>query len=266
MKKLVLSACTLVFLVFAGPALALPCTSQSLTAYIGLGSAGCTVDGFQFSGFSAVTPVSPGNVQVPAASITLTPVSGPAGPGFSISSGTPLVATAGQALEVWFGLTALPNPGARFTGNTISLDPSATPVGDDAAITIVEDKCLEGSFSSPSIGCSGTPLTSIVYATEVIGQPLNQLSETKTFAPASFFDVFVDLVVDSGPTGSATLGPTLGEIRVAFVPEPPSLALTAFALVLLAYFRHRKNFRVQGAKFKTPNPATVQSSTARPVA
>ena len=237
MKKLVLSACTLVFLVFAGPALALPCSSQSLAAYVGLGSAGCTVDGFQFSGFSAVTPLSPGNVQVPAASITLTPVSGPAGPGFSISSGTPLVATAGQALELWFGLTALPDLGARFTGNTISLDPSATAVGD-AAITIVEDKCLEGSFSSPSSGCSGTPLTSIVFAID----SLSDLSETATFAPASFFDVFVDLVVDSGPTGSATLGPTLGEIRVAFVPEPPSLALAAFALALLACVRHRKKY------------------------
>jgi hypothetical protein len=233
MKKLVFTACTLTMIIFAGPALALSCVSQTLADYVGLGSAGCSVGGFQFSSFSIVTP---GATQIPGASITVTPVVGPSGPGFSLSSGGAITAGSGEALELYFGANVRSNTGAYFTSNTLDLGGSATASGD-ASITIVEDKCLDGTFSTPSFGCSGAPLTSIVFATEAI----SDLSETATFAPASFFDVFVDLVIDGGPTGNASLGPALGGIGTAVVPEPPVLVLAALALVLLACYRPVKN-------------------------
>ncbi|MEJ7670298.1 MAG: PEP-CTERM sorting domain-containing protein [Casimicrobiaceae bacterium] len=242
MKKLVLIGAALLQFAVVAPVFAVPCVPQTLAQYILLGVTGCTVDGVDFSDFTEVDAalLPPDAIRIAATAVMLTPITDASGLGFSLSSATPLVDNAGgQFLELFFGFTATPAPSRAFSSNTITLDSSAVATGA-AAITIVEDKCLNGSFSSPISGCSGTGIVLIAFARDGI----SELSQNATFPAASFFDVFVDLVIDGGPdptTGQATLGPTLGEFRLtqvgAAVPEPASWALLLIALLALSGLR-----------------------------
>jgi len=243
MKKLVLIGAALLQFGLIAPVFAVPCVPQTLAQYILLGVTGCTVDGVEFRDFSEVEDalLSPLATRIASTAVTLTPFTDASGLGFSLSSATPLVDNAGgQFLELFFGFTATPAPSRAFTSNTITLNLSASATGA-AAITIVEDKCLNGSFTSPTEGCAPA---STVLLTAFATDGFSELSQTATFAPASFFDVFIDLIVDGGPdsfTGQAILGPTLGEFRLtqvgAAVPEPASWTLLLIALLALGALR-----------------------------
>ena len=242
MRQIILLACAVIQYSLVAPVLAAPvCSSQSLSDYIALGAGGCTVDGVTFNNFVEVAPLFSGATQITSSSVTLTPIAGSGGIGFALSSGASITADTSDLLELWFGFRAMGTGG--LTGNTLLL---GTPtVSGDGAITIVEDKCLDGTFSSPSSGCSGVLVTQIVFAIE--GD--SELQAAATFAAASFFDVFVDLVIDGGTNGSAQLGPQLSEVRVAgngstAVPEPPTIASLALALLALASLRIRQHRRV----------------------
>lgn len=234
MKKLLLLLGAVLQFAFTAPAHALPCGTQSLADYIGLGIGGCTIGDATFNNFAEVTPLSPGATQIAAAGIFLTPFSGASGIGFSLSSGTPLTAAGSDLLELFFGFNVSAGPGNPFTANTIVLDASASATGN-AAITIVEDNCVEGTFATPVENCSSANSFS---QTVIAIDGLSILEQSMVLAPFStFFDVFVDLVVDGGIDGLALLGPTLGEFRlttVAQVPEPQSLLLAVTALMAIA--------------------------------
>jgi len=243
MRRLLLLGAALLQFGLVAPVFAVPCAPQTLAQYILLGVTGCTVDGVEFRDFSEVEDalLSPRATRIASTAVTLTPFTDASGLGFSLSSATPLVDNAGgQFLELFFGFTATPAPGRSFTSNTITLDSSAFASGE-GAITLIEDKCLNGSFTSPTLGC---PPTSTIQLTAFAVDGISDLTETATFAPASFFDVFIDLIVDGGPdffTGQATLGPTLGEFRLtqvgAAVPEPASWMLLLSALLALGALR-----------------------------
>ncbi len=242
MKRLLLLGAALLQFALVAPVFAVPCVSQTLASFIALGAMGCTIDGVEFSDFTEASPLQLGATRIDSDDVTLTPITGTSSPGFSISSATAITADPGELFELFFGFNATPAPGFSFTSNTIALDSSAVAT-DEAAIIIVEDKCLNGMFSSPSFGCSsGDTLTLIVFAIEGI----SELTQTGT-SPATFFDVFIDLIVDGGPplsAGGATLGPTLGEFRLTqvgsngtAVPEPASWMLLLIALLALGGLR-----------------------------
>jgi hypothetical protein len=227
MKKLLWF--TVMLMLAAARAQAAPCVSASLDAYVGLGSVGCTVAGVTFADFSIVDPISPGVAPIAPGDVTLTPLSLSGEVGLALSSATSVSATAGEILQLWFGFATTAGVGTFFTGNSLALGPSI--VEPDGAITIVEDKCLGGSFASPSAGCGGTPLAPLSVF------DIGVLSETGADAvfgaPLSFFDVYVDVVIDGGLAGTATLGPELGQIRAALVPEPSAAWFVAAGLILL---------------------------------
>jgi PEP-CTERM motif len=93
------------------------------------------------------------------------------------------------------------------------------------------------SLSGPVLGHTLTlmldPLHSSTGVTSIV--PLGDNGET-LFRIDSFFDVFVELTLDT-PTPLHT---TRGPIRASLVPEPSTLALLAGALVAFASRRPRK--------------------------
>jgi hypothetical protein len=77
----------------------------------------------------------------------------------------------------------------------------------------------------------------IAFATELISEPVQPL----IFPASSFFDVFVELSVDGGPSGSAALGAvSLTFAGARAVREPGGLGLAALGLVAVAAWTRRR--------------------------
>jgi hypothetical protein len=241
----------------SGPAGAVVCTTAALSDYIALGAAGCTLDDVTFSDFTEVTPLNPAATPISPSSVSLTPLTGPGGPGFELSSATALNAGAGTLLELWFGFVATAGSGDSLTGSSLLLGSST--VVPDGANTIIADICPDGSFASPSAGCSTAPVSLIVFDIGDDSSP----SASMLIGPSSFFDVFVDVVIDGGQTGGATLGPSLGEFRVvasasSSVPEPSTWCLVAVVLAAAACVRRpaRRRAALRGRGTRLPNGVT----------
>jgi hypothetical protein len=120
-----------------------------------------------------------------------------------------------------------------LTGADIGLN-SPTAVGD-GAVTGVLDVCPGGSFSGGQpIGCPTSPGTAIAFATD----GFSGLTDSLSFGPTSFFDVFVDLTIDGGLSGSASL--PSASVSIAAIPEPVTEFLIAAGLGLIGILLARR--------------------------
>lgn len=199
------------------------CLPGSLDDYFSLGSTGCSVGALQFADFSPVpgisfaTAIDPSDVQV-------TPIGGFYNPSlmFTFNSSAAL----GDLLESIFRFSVM----GAVTGASIRLEsPSAT---GDGAVTGILDVCAGGSFSGDQpIGCSGSPSNAIAFF--IAGD--HQLFANTGFPANGFADVFADLTIDAGPSGTASLASaTIGFVAV---PEASTFAATILGLSLLFYLR-----------------------------
>ena len=225
MKKWFLHA-TVPFFLFGSALFAAPCVSGTLQSYINLGVTGCSVGGVDYSAFSLV-PGQFGATQISPGSINITP------------GGTQLqtmlllslnqTANAGMLLETIFRVRAA---GLLSTASIALNSPTVT---GDGAVTGILDVCAGGNFagSAPS-GCPTTAGSALVFATA--GGP-NQLSDSVSFAPSSFFDIFFDVSIDGGSTGRATLTST--SLGVNAVPEPSAIILVALGIGAIGIRRYR---------------------------
>ena len=111
----------------------------------------------------------------------------------------------------------------------------ASAIGD-GAVTATEDICPGGLFagSTPTL-CGNPPATLITFATEFS----SSLSDSAVFPVTSFFDIFVDLTIDGGLSGSAKL--SSATVTISAVPEPDSTVLMMTALGALAMVRIRRS-------------------------
>lgn len=198
----------------APAAAAAPCSTDTLANFDSAydGTEGCSVGTLSFSDFLVEPAPGPsGIVQVSPSTITLTPIAG----GFDLSAISPLAAAAGETFGLRFGFRLTP-PSPQALAGTLALGLST--VEPDGAITAIAFNGASGLATVFDIGVDAD-------ASEPLVLPL-----------ASFFDVFVEIVVDAGTAGSASLGPSLGRITFATdggstVPEPGTLALVALALL-----------------------------------
>lgn len=239
MRALALLLCGLVQFIVAPHAAAAACVTATLADYVALGPAGCTAAGLTFDTFSVAAPLAPGVAPVDPTTVTLTPTSGPGGPGFAFTSATPLAAGPGEVLQLWFGFRVAGASGVSADSIVLGGPGSPPLVSGDGAITMVEDTCLDGLFAAPSSGCAGDLQTQIAFAID--GD--EELEATQPLLVASFFDVFVDLTIDGGLAGDSLLGPQLGAYRLraaAQAPEPAPLVLLAIALLAGACVRGRR--------------------------
>jgi len=202
-----------------------PCAPGSLDTFVNFGATGCQIGTVEFTNFTILpgltigTPVDPAQVQITPGGTALNPMLS-----FTLNK----TANAGEVFESFFRFSA----SDFLTGASIDLtSPTAT---GDAAITAILDVCPNGSFSgSAPFGCPTSPASLTAFA-------INQsslLSDSASFAVAKSADVFVDLTLDGGQSGTATF--SSASIGFSSVPEPSTallltLGLSAFGVVLQA--------------------------------
>lgn len=190
------------------PANALPCLPGTLSDYVALGASGCTIGSTAFADFT-VEPFPGPATDLDPGTILLTPIAG----GFALSADEAVAAGPGDLFGLRF-LFHVEDPGG-LDGGTIRLGTSS--VTPDGVNTALLDAGAFGNAIAFDIG-DGSPEPVATFGTF-----------------SSFFDIFVELGIDGGTAGSATLGPNLGSVtfgRVA-VPEPPALLLWVLGLIAL---------------------------------
>jgi hypothetical protein len=230
MRKLLLVA--IVFQAIPAASIAAPiCVSDSLTGYKALGGTGCELGGATFLDFSSA-PSFFGGDEISADDITVIPMVTPLGPRLDMA-----MAVAAGANVVAGAVIGYSATGLAFTGATLSMDGAdAGPL--DGVVTALQDICLDGSFAAGDpTTCSGTPDTLIV-AQDFVG-PTGP--DARVFA-AAFIDVLLDITIDGGLLGSASLD---GVVTNQFsappvaVPEPTTFVLLGSG-VLGTWLRRRR--------------------------
>ena len=225
MKQILLFAAVMAVASIASAGTCVPGTLQD---YINLGASGCQSGLAMFTGFTtepgqnAATPIDPSLVFVTPSGSTLNSTLQ-----FTLNS----TASANQLFESFFRFEVM---ATAPLSDTMFLNGSAT--GDGAA-TATQDICPGGSFMGNSpVGCPGSAGSLVTAATE----SFTMQSDTASFPISSFFDVFVDLSVDGGLSGTATL--TSATAQFTATPEPGTTALMLTGLAALALRRLRRVF------------------------
>ena len=211
-------------LLIAHPAFAGPCLPGTLSDYISQGS--CTLNQVEFTDFflaellRGATEIDPGLAQIT-----------PGGPAYAPTLLLTLntTANAGEVLQSSFHFTAFSN---SLLGAFISL--GSPLVAGDGAVTGILDVCADGFFLGVEpVGCNGSALTAVVFSID--GD--SQLSSRLDFPASSFFDIFVDITIDGGTAGSASLDSAgVGVVT----PEPSTLLLLTLPFAGLGYIKLRR--------------------------
>lgn len=217
-----------------GSAVGAPCTSTSLSDYLTLGPCDLGGTGITVDNFRLFTPLPTGTTPINPTAVTVNPLLSPAGLFFGLGQ----TADAGELFGIRFGFSVA---SAGLAGTTLELlNASAT---GDGVVTAIQGLCLGSLFvGDPGNGgtCAGSaPPPVIAFAIDGLSDPV----QPQTFPVSSFFDVFVELSVDGGPSGSAALGAfSLTFAGARAVPEPAGLGLAALGLVALAAWTRRRRF------------------------
>lgn len=238
MKKILFAVLLAVQSLVGAAAVAAPCTTSSLAAYVGLGSGGCTIGSFRFSDFALLT--SPTG-SIPFTSIGVLPVSGTPGViGLDFRVG----ASAGPGVFfdnlISYRVTGL---GASINGASLFITGSSS--SGDGAVTAVENLCIAGLFTGADgvSGCSGTARDLIVVDAGGSADPPVSLA----FLSAAALAVVTDIGVDGGTDGTGALAFASNRFLVApavgVVPEPSSVLLMAAGLFALLGYRSARPVR-----------------------
>jgi hypothetical protein len=181
------------------------------------------------SDFVATTLLPPQDADpIDPDTVTVTPVTG-----VGLDFGLDAFTDAGQVdLLIRFSLSGPPLGSAQ-------LSLTNTAATGDGNVSAIQDTCAGGTFLSvdPTSPCSGTisNLIALQTATDLVSPVSGPL------AVNSFFDVFVEITLDSGPAGAASAGTVstrFGPTSIP-IPEPSGVALLACALAAALKRRRR---------------------------
>ena len=213
------------------------CVSGSLADFIALGSGGCMVGDALFADFGA-SVVSPAATPILPEDVIVSPLLSGTSLGLAFSLTSAVGPGEFEDLLIRYELSGL---GLLFVSNTLSM--SGSSVTPDGAVTAVEEKCGGGVFggSDPSTPCSGTLIGPLIVFD--IGTIADLTETTPDFALTSFSDVFTEIAVDGGLSGSASLGTVTNEFEFAptqVVPEPTSVLLLGSGMIAVLRRRRRR--------------------------
>jgi hypothetical protein len=203
-----------------------PCLPGNLQTFINLGATGCQVETVEFTNFtllpeqSIATPIDPTQVQVSPDGVALNPM---------LSFTLNRTANAGQVFKSFFRFSASDS----MYGASIGL--ISPRVTGDAAVTAILDVCPNGSFSGGApLGCPTSPASLVVFAID----QSSLLKSSTSFTVSNSVDVFVDVTLDGGRSGSVTLNSAT--VGFSSVPEPSTGLLLALGLSLFGTLRARR--------------------------
>ena len=205
------------FTAYGASAATIPCVSSTLASYTTLGM-GCSIDSTVFQGFSASgsfgSPIDPSTVLV-------TPIQTGAQRGFRFDLNQ--TADAGEAFSILIGYTI----SYAISGQVELNGSSVTPDGVNTAIL---NLCSGEYDAGGPTGCTGSESTGIAFDDGVTAQ----LSESLSLAPGGAYDVFLDVVIDGGLSGGASLDSVTA---LTSVPEPGTWLAVASGLAIAGFYR-----------------------------
>ena len=222
-------------------ATAAACATSSLGSYVSLGSGGCTIGAFTFSGFNLLS--GPNSLSRPAGSIPFTSISvTPVMLGTTIVGFDFGVSPGVTNLNFYDDLIGYRISGANAMVTAASIFLNGVLTSGTGAVTAIDNLCLGGTFLG-SDGVSNCSQGAGAERTLLVAN--DSVPDSIAFAGIGTLAVVTDIGLDSGPGGSGSLQSvsdrfTVTAIRV--VPEPVSaLLIGAGALAFLATKRRRSN-------------------------
>lgn len=167
-----------------------PCVPGTLSRFVNLGPAGCTIAGVTFGSFQSLPNLNL-SIQIPTQSAIIAPL-GTGQPGFTVQ--VTANAQAGFLDELRFSFVV---SGGTVTGSTITS--ANTSMTGDGAVTEIQDFCFGGQFGDAAVltGCAGATGTLLDIAPGTMQAAFN---------PVSTVQVVADITVDGGTSGSASGG------------------------------------------------------------
>lgn len=210
-------------LITGSSAFAAPCLPGTLQDYVNLGAAGCQNGAVTFSAFSSA-PGQNGATAIPLLQVMVNPAGMQFMPTLQFTLNQS--ANPGQLFESFFRFKA---SSALLTGAMITLN--SPVVSGDAAVTGTLDVCPGAMFS----GNSPTGCANAVSLISLATTGFSMLSDSASFSPRSFFDVFTDLSVDGG-LGGGSARFNSATVKFTATPEPSAQQLMLAGLAVLALF------------------------------
>ncbi len=209
-------------LILAGGASAapIPCISSTLASYTALGM-GCSIDSTVFTGFIALPSFG---AAIDPASVAVTPIFAGINRGFRFDLNQ--AAGAGQAFGILIGYSVTGAGGGSIELNGSSVTPDGVNTG-------ILNACAGDYDASGPTGCTGAESFGIAFDDGSSSQVLASLG-----LPTGSFDVFADIVIDGGLSGSASL---TSATVLQEVPEPA--AWLAMLTGLASFAGIRRVFR-----------------------
>ena len=204
--------CTVAVCMASLPAQAAVCVGGSLGSYVALGSAGCTVGALTFSDFVVDAFPGPTAKQIAPDTLSIDPIAS----GFAVSSNTGVATDAGNltGLRLLFDVHA-----PALLGGTVGFGPNRSASGDGALTALLDAGASGNAIALVIDGFADTPQS---FASGAVGA----------------YVAFLELGIDGGTSGSASLGPQLASLtfavgNIAPVPEPEIAMLTLAGLVVV---------------------------------
>jgi hypothetical protein len=206
-----------------------PCVAGSLSAYISLGSGGCTIGTNVVSSFVDFSSGTFGATELPASAVSIVPSGGDTDPQLQFTVNETVDAP--PLLETFFTYQISGNP---YNQSNIGLSGSSETV--DGAVTDLQNLCADGTFGPDGVdGCTGTPSSQLTLdgAINANSTPLSVIS---------FLSVTDDFTLDPGTAGTASGGVFTDQFTAGTttVPEPALSVLPCALLFALAALRKRR--------------------------